>query len=155
MDAFLRKMELSENAIKIYLNSLGKLPLTFYELYTIVPKANPEEFNESINELLNAGLIIQKDDKKKGMITHYLSIPPILPILNYLENIDANLINIKKSIQELMINSVKKIFQENKVIEFDSTLNTFQEIKKDIDEDSIIQKQDVEDIVEVMEELRT
>lgn len=153
MDDFLRKI-ISEYALKIYLETIGKFPLTYYELQTIVPKATPEEFNESLNELIDAGLFIPHISKKQETIRNYSPLPPILPILNYYENINANLTNIKNSIQELMINSVNKIFQENKVIKLDSVLHTFQEIKKDIDEDSIIQKQEVEDIVEGMEELK-
>ena len=153
MDDFLRKLQLSENAIEIYLKSLQKIPLTYYELYSIVPKATLEEFNKSISDLLDAGLITQQPSKKQETITQYLTLPPILPILNYYNNINVNLGDIKNSIQELMINSVNEIFQENKTIELDSILETFQEIRKDIDEDSIIQKQEVEDVVEGMEEL--
>ncbi|MFX1502215.1 MAG: hypothetical protein ACFFDH_14730, partial [Promethearchaeota archaeon] len=154
MDDFLRKMQLSDYAIKIYLKSLGKFPLSFYELYTIVPQATPDEFNENLNELINAGLFVQQSSKKKGSIMHYSALPPILPILNYYENIRAKLTNIQDSIHEIIINSVKNVFQNNKVIELDSILHAFQEIKQDIDEDSIIQKQEVEDVVEGMEELK-
>ena len=152
MDDFLRKI-LSEHAIEIYLKSLGKFPLSYYELSTLVPKASPEEFNESLGELLGAGLLLQQDSKKKEDLTHYLSLPPILPILNYYDNISANLDSIKNSIQEIMISSVNNVFQENSTIELDSILQNFQEIRKDIEEDSIIQKQEVEDVVEGMEEL--
>ena len=92
MDDFLRKLQLSENAIEIYLKSLRKIPLTYYELYSIVPKATPEEFNKSISELLDAGLITQQPSKKQETITHYLTLPPILPILNYYNNININFI---------------------------------------------------------------
>ena len=154
MKDFLRKMQLPEYAVEIYLKSLGKFPLSFYELYTLIPKATPEEFNDSIKQLLDVGLLIQQKSKKQENIIHYSTLPPILPILNYYENINANLTAIKKSIYDLMVNSLSTMFQENKVLELDSIVNTFQEIKKDIDEDSIIQKQEVEDIVEGMEELK-
>ena len=94
MDDFLRKI-ISEYALVIYLKSLGKFPLSYYELYTLVPKASPEEFNESLGELLGTGLLLQQDSKKKEDLTHYLSLPPILPILNYYDNISANLESIK------------------------------------------------------------
>ncbi|MFX1308968.1 MAG: hypothetical protein ACFE8C_04660, partial [Promethearchaeota archaeon] len=154
MDDFLRKIRLSEYAIEIYLKSLGKLPRSYYELYKIVPKATQEEFNECLNELIDAGLLTQISSKTQDTLKSYSVLPPILPILNYYDNINANLPNIKNSIKELMINSVNRIFQENKMIELDTILKAFQEIKKDIDEDSIIQKQEVEDIVENMEELK-
>jgi len=154
MDDFLRKIQLSEYAIEIYLKSLGKVPRSYYELYAIVPKVSKEVFDKCLNELNEAGLIIQVSPKKQDSLNNYSILPPILPILNYYDNIRANLPNIKKSIQELIQNSVTKIFQENKVIELDTILETFHEIKKDIDEDSIIQKQEIEDIVEGMEELK-
>ncbi len=154
MDDFLRKIQLSEDAIEIYLKALGKFSHSYYELSSILPNASMEQFNDSINELIDAGLLVHLSSEKHDMVIHYSVLPPILPILNYYENINANLPSIKKSIQELMIHSVNMIFQENKVIELDTILKVFQEIKKDIDEDSTIQKQEVEDIVEGMEELK-
>lgn len=154
MRNFLRKLQLSDFAIKIYLKSLGKQPLTYYELYSIDPSLTSDKFNEILNELLNAGLLLQQVYKKENLLTHYYSIPPILPILNYYENIDANLINIKNSIQKLMITSINEIFKNNKVIELDAIVASFEEKKKDIDEDSIIQKKEIEDIVESMEVLK-
>jgi len=155
MDDFLRKLQLDEYAIEIYLKSLHKIPLSYYELYSIVPKATPEEFNTSLSELLDAGLLTQQPSKKQETIIHYLTLPPILPILKYYNNININLDDIKSSIQEIMINTVNEIFQKNKTIELDSILEIYEEIRKDIDEDSIIQKQEVEDIVKGMEELTT
>lgn len=154
MDDFLRKIQLSEYAIEVYLKSLGKFPRSYYELYRIVPKATQEEFDKCLNELKDAGLLIPLSPKKQANVNLYSTLPPILPILNYYDNIATNLPNIKSSIRELMLDSVEKIFEENKVIELDTILKTFHDIKKDIDEDSIIQKQEVEDIVEGMEDLK-
>ncbi|MFX1241334.1 MAG: hypothetical protein ACFFA7_08815, partial [Promethearchaeota archaeon] len=154
MDDFLRKIQLSENAITIYLKALGKFSHSYYELYSMLPGTNVEQFNGYVNELINAGLLIKLSSEKEDILTSYSVLPPLLPILNYYENIDANLPSIKTSIQELMINSVNKIFQENKDIELDEILTAFQDVKKDIDEDSIIQKQEVEDIVKGMEDLK-
>ena len=154
MDDFLRKLQLSELAIKIYLTALGKNPLTYYELYLIAPDKPPDEFNQTINELLSAGLLLQQVYEKEQILTHYYAIPPILPIINYYENIDANLSNIKNSIQKLLITSTNEIFKKNKIIELDSILTSFEEIKKDIDEDSIIQREEVGDIVKGMEVLK-
>ncbi|MFX0003605.1 MAG: hypothetical protein ACFE9C_14940 [Candidatus Hodarchaeota archaeon] len=154
MDDFLRKIQLSEYAIEIYLNLIGKSSLSYYELYRTIPKGTIEEFSNCLNELKDAGLLVQLSHETHDMVAQYSAIPPILPILNYYDNITTNLPDIKKSIQELMVSSLTRIFQENKIIELDTVLNTFQEIKKDIDEDSIIQKQEVEDIVEGMEELK-
>ncbi len=154
MDDFLRKIQLSENAIQIYLKALGKFSHSYYELYSMLPRASIEQFNECVNELIDAGLIVQLTSDKNNLLNNYSILPPLLPILNYYENINTNLPNIKQSIQELMTNTVNSVFQENKIIELDTILAAFQDIKKDIDEDSIIQKQEVEDIVEGMEDLK-
>jgi len=153
MEDFLRKIELSNYAIEIYLKSLGKTPLTYYELHAIVSRAPLEDFEESLNQLVNGGLLIRLVSERPEILEHYLAIPPILPILNYYENIDSSLSNIKDLIQELMINSVNQIFQQNDTINLNAIVNTFQEFRKDIDEDIIIQKQEIEDIVEGMEAL--
>jgi len=153
MEDFLKKLQFSHFTIEIYLKSLGKSPLTYYELYSIIRNATPEEFEESLNELLNAGLFIQQVPKNPEMILQYLAIPPIIPILNYYENIKTSLAEIKNSIQLIMIDAINKIFENNQEIELDSVSIAFQENKKDIDEDTIIQKQEVEDIVKSMEDL--
>ncbi len=154
MDDFLRKLQLSDFAIKIYLKSLGKRPLTYYELYSIDPSITQTEFNETLNELLTEGLLLQQVYQKEKILTRYYSIPPILPILNYYENIEVNLPNIKNSIQKLLITSINEIFKKVKVIELDMIIVSFEENKKDIDEDAIIQKEELEDIVEGMEALK-
>jgi hypothetical protein len=154
MEDFLRKIQLSESAIKIYLRLLDKLPRSYYELYSIVPKATPEEFDQILDELKNIGLLIQSVSQNEELIARYAILPPILPILNYYENISTNLTSIKDSIYDLMVDLVNKTFEEYKLIKLDSVLNTFNGIKKDIDEDSIIQKQEVEDIIESMEDIK-
>ncbi|MFX1571391.1 MAG: hypothetical protein ACFFB0_01470 [Promethearchaeota archaeon] len=153
MEDFLRKIQLSNYAIEMYIKSLGKNPLTYYELKTIVSSATLEEFEESLNQLVNGGLLLRLVSEQHEVLTHYLAIPPILPILNYYENIESSLSNIKDLIQELMINSVNQIFQQDNTINLDGIVNTFHEFRKDIEEDTIIQKQEIEDIVEGMEAL--
>ena len=154
MEEFLQKLRLSNNAIEIYLKSVGNYPLTYNELYSLVPKSTPEEFEEYLNQLINGGLMIQIVPKKKEKLLHYQALPPILPIISYYENITTNLAAIKNSIQELLVDRVHQTFQQEDPIELDSILNTFQATRKDIEEDIIIQKQEVEDIVEGMEELK-
>lgn len=154
MEDFLKKLQLSNQAIKIYLKSLGKSPLTYYELYSIIPKLSQDEFEENLTQLINGGLLIQLIPQKQEILLHYLAIPPILPIINYYENINANLEGIKEAIRELLVKTVNQTFQQNNVIQLDAILNSFQESRKDIEEDTIIQKQEIEDIVKGMEELK-
>jgi len=155
MEDFLKKLQLSNNAIEIYLKIIGKSPLTYYELYSIVSKTSLDEFDEDLSQLINGGLLIQLIPKKQEMLLHYYAIPPILPIVNYYENINANLKGIKDSIYDLLANTVNQIFQQNDGIQLDTLLDEFHEMRKDIEEDLIIEKQEIEDIVEGMEELKS
>ena len=123
-------------------------------MYSIVPKSTPEEFEEYLTQLINGGLMLQIIPKKQEKLLLYQALPPILPIISYYENIKTNLSAIKNSIQELLVDRVHQTFQQESPIELDSMLKTFQETRKDIEEDIIIQKQEVEDIVEGMEELK-
>ncbi|MFX0027753.1 MAG: hypothetical protein ACFE8B_00965 [Candidatus Hermodarchaeota archaeon] len=155
MEEFLKKLQLTDNAIKIYYESLGKAPLTFYELYSIIPKISQNEFEEALTQLINGGLVIQLVPKKQEILLHYLTMPPIVPIINYYENINANLKGIKESIHQLLTKTVNQTFQQNDVNQIDTILESFQESRKDIEEDTIIQKQEIEDIVKGMEELKS
>ncbi|MFX0041610.1 MAG: hypothetical protein ACFE8L_01745 [Candidatus Hodarchaeota archaeon] len=153
MNEFLKQLGLSNDAIDIYIKAIGRTPLTYYELYSMVPKITEEEFLNCLNELIDSDLIIQLIPQKKEILLKYLTIPPFGPIITYYKNIDANLTKIKSSIQELIANSLKQIFKRNRIIDMDSIFNKFQEIKNDIEEDNIIQKREIEDIFEGMEDL--
>ena len=155
MEEFLKKLQLSNNAIEIYLKIIGKSPLTYYELHSIVSRTSLDEFDENLSQLINGGLLIQLSPKTQEMLLHYYAIPPILPIINYYENINANLKGIKDSIYDLLAKTVNQTFQQNEGIQLDTLLDKFHEVRKDIEEDIIIQKQEIEDIVEGMEELKS
>ena len=73
--------------------------------------------------------------------------------MNYYENINNNLTSIKKQLQLLLSNSLAKIFQDNQIIELDTVYDATQELRKDVEEDVTIQKQDIDDIVQGMENL--
>ncbi len=155
MEDFLKKLQLSNNAIEIYLKIIGKSPLTYYELYSLVSKTPLDVFDENLSQLINGGLLIQLIPKNEEVLLHYYAIPPILPIVNYYENINTNLKGIKDSIYDLLVNTVNQTFQQNEGIQLDTLLDEFHETRKDIEEDNIIQKQEIEDIVEGMEELKS
>jgi len=154
VEEFLKKLQISDNAIKLYLQSVGRKALSSFELYSILPKISQEEFVKSLKELIDAGLLIPINPQSPDLLLQYLTIPPITPIINYYDNINANLDGIKNQIHQLLSNSLKKIFQENTIIELDTTFNATQELRKDFEEDVIIQKQDIDDVVQGMENLK-
>jgi len=154
MEEFLKQLNLSEKAVLIYLESLGQYPLTYSELHSMVSDLSSEEFENILSELVNIGILIPVNLQNPEFLSSYLAIPPFNPIMNYFANIDANLDSIKNQLHQLLANSLKRIFQENKLIELDTTFKTTQGIRKDFEEDTIIQKQDIDDIVQGMENLK-
>ena len=153
MEEFLRKVQFSNEAILIYLQCLGRSSLTYNELYSLVPNLSPEVFLKVITELINGGLLIQINPQKTEILINFLAVPPIKCILDYYSNINNNLINITRQVQEIVINSLNQIFQENEKVVL-NFYETFQEKRKDVIEDTYIQKKEVEDIIKKQESLK-
>ena len=153
MEEFLKNFQLSDNAIKLYIKCLGQQPLSSSELYTFLPNISQEDFNNVLEDIIDNGLFVPNSNQNLGIL-QYLAIPPIKPILNYYENINNNLPSIKEQLQILLSKSLAKIFQDNQIIELDTVYDAAQELRKDVEEDVIIQKQDIDDIVQGMENLK-
>ena len=151
MEDFLKTLNLSDNATHIYLKCLGKAPLSSFEIYSIVPKLSQDEYTETLNELSELGLLVPIQSEDPDVITTYLFIPPFNPIIIYIANIKRNLDSIKNQLHQLLAKTLETTFKKNSILELDTVFQATQDIKKDIEEESIIQKQDVEDIVQGME----
>jgi hypothetical protein len=151
MEDFLKQLNLSDNAIQIYIKGLGKAPLSSFEIHSIVPKLSKKDYKETINELLELGLLVPIQSDDPDMILTYLVIPPFNPIITYIANIYANLDSIKNQLHQLMAKTLKTTLEKNRLLELDSIVQVSQNIKRDMEEESIIQKQDMEDIVQGME----
>ncbi|MHA1526136.1 MAG: hypothetical protein ACTSQD_03820, partial [Promethearchaeota archaeon] len=156
MDEFFKQLQLSNDAIEIYKGALGKIPLTFNELHLLIGDLSIENFTNILNELKNSNLIVEIAPQKPEILLHYIAIPPFTPILAYYNNIKANLSTIQDAVQGLIVNSLNEIFKNKKKnkIELDTLLKQFQEINNDIAEDSLIQKQDVEEIIKDFENIK-
>jgi len=154
MEEFLKNFQLSENAIKLYINCIGRQPLSSIELYSLLPNISQEEFNNVLEALIDNGLFVPNSNQNQGFILEYLAIPPIKPILNYYTNFNDNLTSIKKQLQLLLSKSLAKIFQDNQIIELNTVYDATIELRKDVEEDVILQKLDIDDIVQGMENLR-
>jgi hypothetical protein len=148
MEEFFNQMGLSEESINLYLQSLGKSSLTFSELKSILPNIDLEALNSVIDELKSSGLILQVEPQKPGILMHYLPIPPISLILSYYSNIKAGLPAIVDQVKEILANTLTQMFQADESNTGAAAMvNQFQEIKNDYDEDSMLQKHDLEDVV--------
>ncbi|MEJ2248308.1 MAG: hypothetical protein P8Y97_01460 [Candidatus Lokiarchaeota archaeon] len=154
MEKFLEQIELSKNAISLYLKALNNTPLTYYELYSLIPKVEQKEFDSILKELIDRGLLIIIESSISDLLTFYHIIPPIEPILNYFNNINTNFQNIESQIQELIEEALNEKFQKENKVELDTIYNKYQELRKDFEEDSLLQKRDIEDNVESIENVR-
>jgi tetratricopeptide (TPR) repeat protein len=147
MEEFLKQLQLSDEAIRIYNKCFLKSPLTYNELYSLISDLSPDDFKKIVDELIDHDLIVQITPRKPEILVHYMILPPIKSILNYYLDFPSNLNNIQELIHTSMVNSLSRIFEESEVIEIDSIYNQFQDIFKDFSEDALIQKQDVEEII--------
>ncbi|TFF85789.1 MAG: hypothetical protein EU518_00500 [Promethearchaeota archaeon] len=154
MKEFLEKLNLSENCIRLYLEIIGRSPYTYYELRTILPDIDDGTFADSIEELINQKLLIPIESEKTELLTYYLAYPPITPILNYYSNIEESFTNIKNALQDLVVKSINQIFEKENKVEMESIYNEFKDIKKDFEEDSLLQKKDAEDISKEMDKIK-
>jgi len=151
LNNFLKQLQISENSIQIYNLLFGKLPMTFGEINALIPNSSEEECKTIIKELLNSGLLILITPHEPEILTYYQAIPLFNPILLYYENITASLGKIKETIQDLMNNSINKVFQGNEEVEINSIYDSINDVIDDINEDTIIQKQEIADLIENME----
>jgi len=154
MKEFLEKLNLSENCIRLYLEIIGRSPYTYYELRSILPDIDDGTFADSIEELINQKLLIPIESEDTELLTYYLAYPPITPILNYYSNIKESFTNIKNALQDLVVKSVNEIFKKENKVEMESIYNEFKDIKKDFEEDSLLQKKDAEDISKEMDKIK-
>jgi len=154
MEELLKNIQLSDKAIELYLRCIGQAPLSSFELYSLLPNISKEDLSNTIKELVETGLFVPIKIQNSNLLFQYLVLPPINPILNYYSNINTNLDSIKNQLHTLISNSLSIIFRENKIIELDTTFEATQALRKDIEEDVIIQKQDIDDIVQGIEVLK-
>ncbi|MFX1574178.1 MAG: hypothetical protein ACFFB0_15650 [Promethearchaeota archaeon] len=82
MKDLLKSFNLSEEAIKIYLECAGDIPYTFREFQKIIPDSSEEKVKEILEELIEKKLVLLITPKYSESIPHYIIIPPFSAILN-------------------------------------------------------------------------
>ncbi len=82
MRALLKSYDLSDNEIKLYIECVGKFPLTFNEIRSIMSKQSEEEVQQILGNLLEKKLLMQVKPQYSESLPHYVSIPPIAAIIN-------------------------------------------------------------------------
>ncbi|MFX1275635.1 MAG: hypothetical protein ACFFAT_11390, partial [Promethearchaeota archaeon] len=147
MENFFKQLQLSDNAIKLYVKCMGESPRTYGELCILLPDLSPEQCEKTIGELISFGLLRQIESETHDVLTYYQTQPPISQILHHYENISTNLNKMKVAIQHLIKNTINIVIKEKNEIQLDTVFNELKEVIDDINEDTLLQKQEIEDIV--------
>ena len=82
MKTLLKSFNLSNKAIRIYLEGLGKYPYTFNEIQNIIPDLSKKEVKDILDELIEKKLILLLNPKYSESVSHYAIIPPFSAMLN-------------------------------------------------------------------------
>ncbi len=82
MRALLKAYNISDNEVKLYVELIRSIPLTFNEIGTFMSKQSQEEIQQIIDNLLEKKLLLQVEPKYSESLPHYISIPPIAAIIN-------------------------------------------------------------------------
>jgi len=84
LKVLLKSFNLSDDAISIYLEGLGKFPSTFSEIQKIVPKVSEREVKLIVDELVQKKLFLLVNSRYSESLPHYIAIPPFAAMLNSL-----------------------------------------------------------------------
>lgn len=88
MKQLLKLYNVSDEAIKIYLDGLGKFPFTFSEIHKILPKTSDDEINNKIDELVEKKLILVITSTYFDSLPHYFFLPPFAAIINVFSSLE-------------------------------------------------------------------
>ena len=111
LKALLKSFNLSDNAIKIYLEGLGKFPYTFGEIQRIIPDLSKKEVKHILDELIEKKLVLHITPKYSELFPHYIIIPPFAPILNGITELST--VSEDQSIEETERNPQLERFQDS------------------------------------------
>ncbi|HEY0087541.1 MAG TPA: hypothetical protein VGB37_01790, partial [Candidatus Lokiarchaeia archaeon] len=145
--------EISENAIKIHAQLLGFTPLTFNEICSLATDISQEDIKNVINELISRNLIISIKSEKPEILPHYVAIPPFNLIFEFFKTIHKDSIDKQNQFQEIISNSIKKIFEENNPIKMDSSINQIQKTVDVFTKDLESNNKNVSKLVKKIEDL--
>jgi len=140
LENLIKQFGITEEAIPIYINCLGRGYLTFYEIYSLFPNLSIEKFETHINELNYSGLLIKIGSEEPEILEHYLALPPYTPLLNYHNALKDNLSTIGTTILEAIGSVVDQITS----IDENTDLAPIQDITEDLEEEALIQKSEID-----------
>ena len=86
----LKSFNLSDDAIKIYIEGIGKFPITLSEINKIVPKSSIDHVRETLDELIDKKLVLVMKTKHSDFFPHYLFLPPFAAVINAFSNLNED-----------------------------------------------------------------
>lgn len=153
MEDFLKKSHLSAEGIELYKKIMGLPYIIKADLEKFQTIDSVTSIDSIIEELLQKKLIIPFKSKGYEELEQYSPIAPLELIIKYYNNIKSS----ESSIHSQILKYFQKSFHniKDKFISKDLTNlhKSFSEIFKDFKERGIVQKQDIDDLFEKMEEL--
>ncbi len=147
MKEFLKILNLSDDAIDIYIECLTGKFLTYNEIHSYKPNLSVEDFNIVINNLKEQQLLIEIKPKGSRILTHYMAIPPLIVLNNGLVQITKELSSKEKSALGKIENELSSIFQKQSKIELDKIYKDFQILQNAVNSDITAIKQELEVLV--------
>jgi len=113
MRTLLKSYGLSETVIRLYTECIGKLPLTFNEIRSFLPKQSEKEVQQILDNLLEKKLLLLIKPQYSDSISHYISIPPIAAILNGMAGFTETDTEVKTKPPEKKLKQQLDEFQDN------------------------------------------
>ena len=107
MKTLLKSNGLSDNAIRIYLEGLGRFSYTFSEIRKIVPNLSENDVKQILEELIAKQLILLVNPKYSESLSHYITVPPFAAILNSITGSDDD-IEVKDSKKNLTVERIRE-----------------------------------------------
>jgi len=111
MKELLKMYDVSEDAIKVYLDGVGKFPFTLSEIHKTLPKSSVDEVKQTVSELIDKKLVLIMKSKFSDIFPHYLFLPPFAAVINAFSKLDENYEDITPQVKE--DNTTIEVFQDN------------------------------------------
>ena len=111
MKELLKMYDISEDAIKVYLEGVGKFPFTLSEIHKTLPKSSVDEVKQTVSELIDKKLVLIMKSKFSDIFPHYLFLPPFAAVINAFSKLDENYEDITPQVKGN--NTTAEVFQDN------------------------------------------
>ncbi|MFX1277302.1 MAG: hypothetical protein ACFFBP_07990 [Promethearchaeota archaeon] len=137
MKDIISNLDLTNDAIEIFLECMGKIPLTYEEIHSIKPHLSDKEFKIIFDDLLKHKLMINVVPEDSKILKHYLAIPPFGAIFNSVLSDNKEGSSNEPELKSNLKNIIIEVFEEkDNLMELDSILNELKMMKQNFENDS-------------------